>query len=105
MGQEDPLEKEMATHSSVLAWKNSTDRGGRHSVTNSVLLMRQQAPRVKGLLPGFRAEKQSPIYTHRAAWPHPSTCTADVGLPPRTGPQQRTDSSISYLINPLENIV
>jgi len=27
LGQEDPLEKEMATHSSILAWKPSTDRG------------------------------------------------------------------------------
>ena len=27
MGGEDPLEKEMATHSSILAWKNPTDRG------------------------------------------------------------------------------
>ena len=27
LGREDPLEKEMATHSSILAWKNPTDRG------------------------------------------------------------------------------
>ena len=27
LGQEDPLEKEMATHSSTLAWKNPRDRG------------------------------------------------------------------------------
>ena len=27
MGQEDPLEKEMATHSSILSWENSMDRG------------------------------------------------------------------------------
>ena len=27
LGQEDPLEKEMATHSSIPAWKNSLDRG------------------------------------------------------------------------------
>ena len=26
LGWEDPLEKEMATHSSILAWENSTDR-------------------------------------------------------------------------------
>ena len=25
LGWEDPLEKEMATHSSILAWKNSMD--------------------------------------------------------------------------------
>ena len=27
LGQEDPWEKEMATHSSILAWKNPMDRG------------------------------------------------------------------------------
>ena len=26
LGWEDPLEKEMATHSSILAWENSMDR-------------------------------------------------------------------------------
>ena len=27
LGWEDPLEKEMATYSSILAWKNPMDRG------------------------------------------------------------------------------
>ena len=27
LGQEDPLEKEMATHSSILAWRILMDRG------------------------------------------------------------------------------
>jgi len=27
LGQEDTLEKEMSTHSSVLPWENSMDRG------------------------------------------------------------------------------
>ena len=27
LGQEDPLEEGMATHSSVLAWENPVDRG------------------------------------------------------------------------------
>ena len=27
LGQEDPLEEEIATHSSILAWENSMDRG------------------------------------------------------------------------------
>ena len=27
LGQEDPLEKVMNTHSSILAWRNSQDRG------------------------------------------------------------------------------
>ena len=39
LGQEDPLEKEMATHSSILAWKNPVARGAWwatvHGVTKS----------------------------------------------------------------------
>ena len=39
LGQEDPLEKEMATHSSTLAWKNPMDggtwRATVHGVTKS----------------------------------------------------------------------
>ena len=41
LGQEDPLEKETASHSSILAWKISTDRGawwesrGVYGVTES----------------------------------------------------------------------
>ena len=39
MGQEAPLEKEMVTHSSILAWGNSMDRGAWwatvHVVTES----------------------------------------------------------------------
>ena len=33
LGQEDPLEKEMATHSSILAWKSPwpEEPGGLHS--------------------------------------------------------------------------
>ena len=32
LGQEDPLEKEMATHSSILAWKSSwTEESGGYS--------------------------------------------------------------------------
>ena len=27
LGREDPLEKEMATHSCILAWENPMDRG------------------------------------------------------------------------------
>ena len=37
LGREDPLEKEMATHSSILAWKNPKDRRRTtvHRVTKS----------------------------------------------------------------------
>ena len=27
LGQEDPLEKEMAAHASILAWENAMDKG------------------------------------------------------------------------------
>ena len=36
LGQEDPLEKEMATHSSILAWKNPMDRGAWQATVHGV---------------------------------------------------------------------
>ena len=36
LGQEDPLEKEMATHSSILAWKNPVDRGAWQATVHGV---------------------------------------------------------------------
>ena len=36
LGQKDPLEKEMATHSSILAWENPTDRRAWWSAVHRV---------------------------------------------------------------------
>ena len=36
LGQEDPLEEEMTTHSSIPAWENSMDRGQRSLVSYSL---------------------------------------------------------------------
>ena len=36
LGQEDPLEKELATHSSILAWKNPMDRGAWQATVHVV---------------------------------------------------------------------
>ena len=41
LGHEDPLEKGMATHSSILAWntgKNSMDRGARQATVHGVAM-------------------------------------------------------------------
>ena len=44
LGWEDPLEEEMATHSSILAWRIPMDRGARwatvHGVTKSQTQLR-----------------------------------------------------------------
>ena len=36
LGQEDPLEKEMATHSSILAWENPMDRGAWQATVHGI---------------------------------------------------------------------
>ena len=45
LGQEDPLEEDMATHSSVLAWRICTDRGAWwatvHGVSKSCTRLKQ----------------------------------------------------------------
>ena len=40
LGREDPLEKEMATHSSTLAWRNPwTEEPGRLSVSTDLFIL------------------------------------------------------------------
>ena len=36
LGQEDPLEKEMVTHSSILVWKNPMDGGAWRATVHGV---------------------------------------------------------------------
>ena len=36
LGWEDPLEKEMATHSSILAWKSPMDRGAWQATLHGI---------------------------------------------------------------------
>ena len=36
LGQEDPLEEEMATHSSILAWENPINRGVWWAIVHTV---------------------------------------------------------------------
>ena len=36
LGQEDPLEENMATHSSILTWRISTDRGAQQGTVHTV---------------------------------------------------------------------
>ena len=36
LGQEDPLEEALATHSSILAWKISMDRGAWYATVHGV---------------------------------------------------------------------
>ena len=36
LGREDPLEKEMSTHSSTLAWKNPMDREASYATVHGV---------------------------------------------------------------------
>ena len=37
LGWEDPLEKEMATHSSTLAWENPMDRGAFWATVHGII--------------------------------------------------------------------
>ena len=36
LGQEDPLEEHMATHSSILAWRSPIDRGAWWAIVHGV---------------------------------------------------------------------
>ena len=36
LGEEDPLEKDMATHSSILAWRIPMERGAQQAIVDGV---------------------------------------------------------------------
>ena len=59
LGWEDPLEKEMATHSSILAWKNPTDGGAWRAKGHGVAKSRTR-------LSGFTSLGQTLVDTSRA---------------------------------------
>ena len=42
LGQEDPLEKGMATHSSILAWRNPMDSGAWQAIVHGVAKSKTQ---------------------------------------------------------------
>ena len=59
LGWEDPLEKEMATHSSILAWKIlwTEEPGGLQSI-NHTTLMAENEEKMKSLLIRVKEESE-----------------------------------------------
>ena len=58
LGQEDPLEKRMVTHSSILYWENSMDRGVWQAIVHGVVKNQMQ-------LSDFEQES---IWGHKILW-------------------------------------
>ena len=63
LGGEDPLEEEMATHSSILSWRIPIDRGAwqatAHGVTKGRTRLKQLSTRTLQI---FKAHTHSPYY-------------------------------------------
>ena len=53
LGQEDPLEKEMAIHPSILAWKNPMDRGAWQVTVHGVAKSRTRLSDFTFTFPGL----------------------------------------------------
>ena len=53
LGQEDPLEEEMAAHSSVLAWENPVDRGAWRTTVHGVVESQMRLKRLSTAVPVF----------------------------------------------------
>ena len=63
LGQEDPLEKEMAAHSSTLAWKIPwTEEHGRLQSMGSQRVGRDSATSHFTVLPGHKEPEQTPHF-------------------------------------------
>ena len=62
LGQEDPLEKGMAIHSSILAWRISVDRGARWATVHGVT---KSWTRLKRLIIFFAAKDAEALYSQQ----------------------------------------
>ena len=65
LGREDPLEKELATHSSILAWENSMDKGALQA---TVQLVTQELDSTERL--SAHVEKKTVTSFHREEVTH-----------------------------------
>ena len=62
LGQEDPLEKEMTTHSSILAWEIAqTEKPGELQYMGSQRVRHDRATKATAALPLGLSEAQAPV--------------------------------------------
>ena len=73
LGQEDPLEKEMATHSSVLAWENPMDRGALQATVHGIAKSRTQLSDFTFTFHFHALEKEMATHSSVLAWRIPGT--------------------------------
>ena len=80
LGQEDPLEKGLATHSNILAWRNSMDRGAWQATGHGVTESRTQLSDFTFTLHFHAMEKEMATHSSVLAWRIPGTVEPG-GLP------------------------
>ena len=73
LGQEDPLEKEMTTHSHILAWENPTDRGAWWATVHGVTKSQTQLSDFTFIFHFDALEKEMATHSCVLAWRIPGT--------------------------------
>ena len=88
LGWEDPLEEEMAAHSSSLAWENSTDGGAWWAAVHGVAKSRTRLSDFPFTFHFHALEKEIATHSSVLAWRIPGM--AEPGGLPSMGPHSRT---------------
>ena len=73
LGQEDPLEKKMAPHSSILAWRNPIDRGAWWAAVHGVAKSRTRLNDFTFIFHFHALEKKMATHCSVLAWRIPGT--------------------------------
>ena len=103
LGWEDPLEKEMAIHSSILAWENPMDRGAWRATVHGVA--ESDTTEVTSLLHSpsvvnsahFHFKKQSRLEDYSPLFTLPQENTFKAEVQPLTSEVKSLRGKIEYL--------
>ena len=99
LGQEDSLEKEMATHSSILAWKIPMDRGIRKSIIHGVTRVRHDLGLNHHQQEGDGKSKHQILGINKLKWMGMREFNSDSHCIFSWGPESHRRNGVAHIIN------
>ena len=99
LGQEDSLEKEMATHSSILAWKIPMDRGIRKSIIHGVTRVRHDLGLNHHQQEGDGKSKHQILGINKLKWMGMREFNSDSHRIFSWGPESHRRNGVAHIIN------
>ena len=99
LGREDPLEKGMVTHSSILAWKIPMDRGIRKSIIHGVTRVRHDLGLNHHQQEGDGKSKHQILGINKLKWMGMREFNSDSHRIFSWGPESHRRNGVAHIIN------